>query len=91
MYVDDFISRAPTVAGAKKLKQEMTEIFSHVKLDLHKQHWNFPEIEANSGDDKPNFAWQSLGNTLSGRKYRLLRLSWEHEIQAWQSTESLPT
>lgn len=48
MYMDDFFSGAPTVAGAQKLKQEAIEILSEAKLDLLKRHSNFFEIETNS-------------------------------------------
>lgn len=69
--MDDFFSGAPTVADAQKLRQEAIEILSEAKLDFLKRHLNFFEIETNSRDDEPTFAQQSLGNTLSGGKFKL--------------------
>ena len=45
MYVDDLISRKPTVPGAKKMKDGTKRIFQDAKFTLHKWHSNVAELE----------------------------------------------
>ena len=61
LYVDDFISGAPTVSKAKQLKRETTEIFADAKFELHKWHSNEPELETECENYEPTFAKQQLG------------------------------
>ena len=60
LYVDDFISGAPTVPKAKELKCETTEIFADAKFVLHKWHSNEPELETECENYEPTFAKQQL-------------------------------
>ena len=45
MYVDDLISRKPTVPEAKKMKEGAIGIFEDAKFTLHKWHSNVAELE----------------------------------------------
>ena len=76
LYVDDFISGAPTVSKAKQLKRETTEIFEDAKFELHKWHSNEPELETECENYEPTFAKQQLDYTPSG-KGKLLGLPWD--------------
>ena len=77
LYVDDFISGAPTVTDAKKLKSETAEVFADAKFELHKWHSNVPDLETTAGDDEPTFAKQQLETKLNRGKSKLLGLPWD--------------
>ena len=65
MYVDDLISRKPTVPEAKKMKEGAIGIFEDAKFTLHKWHSNVAELEESERgvEDEGTFARQQLGQT----------------------------
>ena len=79
LYVDDFISGAPTVPKAKELKCETTEIFADAKFVLHKWHSNEPELETECENYEPTFAKQQLECASSQGKSKLLGLPWNKD------------
>ena len=78
MYVDDLISRKPTVPGAKKMKDGTKRIFQDAKFTLHKWHSNVAELEESERgvDDEGTFAKQQLSQTKA-KTGSLLGLSWD--------------
>ena len=79
LYVDDFISGAPTVPKAKELKSETTEIFANAKFVLHKWHSNEPELETECENYEPTFAKQQLECASSQGKSKLLGFPWNKD------------
>ena len=97
LYVDGFISGAPTSKKAKVIKSTSTSIFPEGTFELHKWHSNVNELEAVSlepGPEEETYAKEQLNiprregdhgikkTTLLPRAYRWRRLN-------LQSLESL--
>ena len=81
LYVDGFISGAPTSKKAKVIKSTSTSIFPEGTFELHKWHSNVNELEAVSlepGPEEETYAKEQL-NIPRREGASLLGLPWDKE------------
>lgn len=85
LYVDDLISGASTVQGAKQLKDEAVKIFSDATFTLHKWGSNVNELENEDCAEKHEvtYAKEQLEGT-STLETKLLGLTWKKDTDTLQ-------
>ena len=80
LYVDDLISRKPTVQEARELKEGAISIFADTKFKLHKWHSSVAELEERESraGDESMFAKQQLGHSKA-KSRSLLGILWHKQ------------
>ena len=79
LYVDDLISDAPTLDGARGLKRDAIKIFEEAQFKLHKWHSNVSELESDSVESELTYAKQQFEGNSAGADSKLLGLAWDKE------------
>ena len=63
LYIDDVIAGGETTEKVRKLKQSAVAVFGEAQFELHKWHWNKPELQASGEpeDGKQSYAKEQPG------------------------------